>query len=109
MNLEPAWAVELLREWGRDYIKATKLGYPSVCYSFRGLGAGVIPDSDDSELTLEQRTVAAALERMREDHPEHYLAICRHFRPHANAMDEKPMILAEAVQIVAQLVDEALG
>lgn len=114
MKLEPAWAAELLADWGRADIKASHLALPSVCPSFRKLlgYSSTSAKDDDSEITAEQRAVILALDKMRQEHREHHAIICRYFRPQAGQQPldtAQQQILAEAVFLVAQTVDETLG
>jgi hypothetical protein len=114
VSIGPAWAVELLADWGASDWRETRiaLGMPAVCPSFKGL----IEISTELELTgyspAEVEAIAAAVEALQRDKPEHFRVLLRTFRPWArDLVPSKPgdnTLLAEAVQDIARRVDAAL-
>lgn len=114
MSLGPAWAVELLADWGASDWRETRiaLGMPSVCPSFKGL----VEISTELEITgyspAEVEAIAHAVEALQRDKPEHYRVLLRAFRPWAqDRVQAKPgdnTLLAEAIEDIARRVDAAL-
>lgn len=115
MKLEPAWAAELLANWSRSDWRDTELqlGLPSVSPTFRGL----LEISTEIDVTgyssAEIQAVAAAVEYLHTQHPQHYRVLCLYFRPWVKhqqpAGEGDDQLLSEAVQMVARFVDKILG
>lgn len=115
MKLDPPWAAELLSNWSRAEWRDAQfeLGLPTVSPTFRGL----LEVSSEVDVTgyssAEVQAVAAAVEYLHVQYPEHYRALCRFFRPWsksklpAGADDDR--LLSEAVKMVAEYVDKTLG
>ena len=113
--LQPDWAAELLADWARSDWRETQidLGMPAVCPSFRGL----VETNDELDVggysPAEVRAIAAAVDWLHLRKPEHYRVLCRHFRPWARAKmpakEGDDRLLLEAVQAVADYVDNVLG
>lgn len=114
-RLYPDWAAELLSDWARSDWRDAQLdlGLPNVCPSFKGL----VETTTDVDVTgyspAEVQAIAAAVEYLHLRHTEHYRVVCRHFRPWMRAKmpakDGDDTLLAEAVRMIANYVDETLG
>lgn len=115
MSVGPPWAVELLSDWARSEWRDAQheLGLPRVSPTFRGL----LEVSSEVDVTgyssAEVQAVAAAVEHLHAQHPEHYRALSRFFRPWSKsklaATDDEERLLREAIQMAADFVDKTLG
>jgi hypothetical protein len=111
----PDWVRDLLGLWAeRDWHDAQMpLGLPTVSPMFaKGMGLATETEDVGGYSTLEVRTMAEAVEWLREQHPDHWRALSRSIRPWTRRdlpkADNDEQLVAEAMKMLEKFVDDAL-
>jgi len=116
IRLQPEWVGELVSMWAaNDWSEAQlKLGFPTVSPMFsmstaHGIDAGDVTGYSNAEL----RAMAAGIDWLQKNHPEHYRALSREFRTWTRRTlerrDDDDQLVLEAGHLLAEYVDRLLG
>ena len=116
IRLHPEWVGELVSQWAaRDWADAQQdLGFPTVSPMFaKAMGYSAETEDVSGYSRAELRAMAAAIDWLQANHPEHWRALSREFRPWTRRTLEHKEgdreLVLEAGQMIAKFIDKSLG
>jgi len=115
MTHPPDWVRDLLGLWAhQDWAAAQgELGYPTVSPMFsRAVGTQAECEDVTGYSSEELRVMGQAIDWLQSDHPEHWRALSRSFRPWTRAALERKdgdeVLAIEAAILIANFMDQKL-
>lgn len=112
IGIQPEWAEDLLSMWALSDATGGARGHDRACPMFKlwGVVDGDRDESDDSYSSVELDAMRQALEAMREQSPEDYMAIVATFKPWAGiqASEETAARARRAGLALAMAVDKIM-